>query len=156
MKTRIIVVAATAIMAIAVSGLAIGIELGVGTEPSINLAASWDLTESLSLLTTLGVAFGGGGVQTGPVTLQTPSYTIGMEIRYRIRFATPIVRPYLGLGAQLVFGDGGVSGMLSSSVGVQIRVLSNVYVSGEGAAFVPIFDAATWYWRLKLGVGFRF
>jgi len=156
MKTRIMVVAAMAIVAIATSGVAIGIELGVGTEPSINLAASWELSESLSLLTTLGVSFGGGAVQTGSVTLQTPSYTIGMEIRYRIRLASPIVRPYLGLGVQLALADGGVSGMLSSSAGMQIRVLSNVYVSGEGAAFVPIFDAAAWYWRLRLGIGFRF
>ena len=156
MKTKIMVVAAMAIVTIAVSGFTMGIELGVGTEPSINVAASWDLTESLSLLTTLGVVFGGGGVQTGPVTLQTPSYTIGMEIRYTIRLATPIVRPYLGLGAQLVLADGGVSGMLSSSMGVRIRVLSNVYVSGEGGALVPIFDVAAWYWRLRLGVGFRF
>jgi hypothetical protein len=156
MKTKIVLVAALASLAVAMSGHAVGVEIGVGTEPSINLAATWELSQSLTLVTSLGVAFGGGGVQTGSLTVQTPSYTIGMELRYTIRFATPIVLPYLGLGAQIEFSDDGVVGMVSSSAGVQIRVLQNVYVLGEGAAFVPIFDAAGWYWRLKLGVGFGF
>ena len=154
MRTTTILVAVAFVVATAVTGLAVGVEIGVGTEPSVSFAATWDFSPSFTVVTSFGVAFG-QGVQTGSSTLQTASYTVGVEARYNIRFATPAVRPYLGLGAYMQMRGGGVSVLVSSSAGVQIRMLPNVYLFGEGAAFVPILDASGWYWRLKLGAGFR-
>jgi len=153
MKTKIALAAICVVCAAVVVGQAVGVEIGVGTEPSVSLAATWEISPSFTLVTSFGVAFG-GGVQTGSLNLQTASYTICVEARYNIRFETPIVLPYFGLGAQLAIGNGGVSGEVLSTVGVQVRALRNVYLLGEATVLVPILDVAEWYWRLKLGVGF--
>ena len=161
MTTKLYFVTAVLIMACTVAGFGIGLEIGVGTEPSVSFAATWDFSPALSLVTTFGVAF--GDVQTGSVTVQTGSstaqtalYTTGAELRYNVRLASSLVRPYLGVGAFAQMGGGDISVLLSSSAGMQIRMLPNIYLLGEGSVFVPIFDVSGWYWRLKLGAGFRF
>ena len=162
MTTKLYFVTAVLVMTYAVAGFGVGLEIGVGTEPSVSFAAVWDLSPSLSLVTTFGVAFG-GDVQTGSVTVQTGSltaqtalYTTGAELRYNVRLASSFVRPYLGVGAFAQMSSGDISVLLSSSAGMQIRMLPNIYLLGEGSVFVPIFDVSGWYWRLKLGAGFRF
>jgi len=154
MRTTTFLVAVAVVLATAVTGLAVGVEIGVGTEPSVSFAATWDLSPSFTMVTSFGVAFG-QGVQTGSSTVQTASYAVGVEMRYRIRLASSSVRPYLGLGVFAQMGGGDVSVLLASSAGVQIRMLPNIYLFGEGAVFVSILDASGWYWRLKLGAGFR-
>lgn len=162
MTTKLYFVTVVLVVAYAVTGLGIGLEVGVGTEPSVSFAATWDLSSSLSLATSFGVAFGGGvqtgssTVQTGPSIAQTALYTAGVEMRYHIRLASPSFRPYLGLGAFARIGDGDISVLLSSSAGVQFRMSPNIYLLGEGAVFVPILNVSEWYWRVKLAAGFRF
>jgi hypothetical protein len=155
MKTKTLFVAVALVLATASAGLAVGVEIGVGTEPSISFAATWDISPSFTMVTSFGLAFG-QGVQTGSITLQTASYTIGIEARYNIPFATSAVRSYLGLGAFMHVDNGDISFLASSSAGVHIRMLPNVYLFGEGALFMPVLDVSGWYWRLKLGVGFLF
>jgi len=155
MKAKIVLAVVSLVWVTAVMGQALGVEIGVGTEPSVSLAATWEISPGLTLVTSLGATFG-GGVQTGSATVQTASYTIGVELRYNIRLATPIVQPYLGLGVLLRIGDGQLSGVASSLVGVRVRLLPSVYVFSEATALVPILDPAAWSWRLKLGVGFQF
>lgn len=154
MTTKTLLVAVAFVLASVLTGWAVGVEIGVGTEPSISFAATWDLAPGFTMATSLGLAFG-QGVQTGSITLQTASYTIGVEARYNIPFATSAVRSYLGLGAFAQMGNGDILVLASTSAGVHIRMLPNVYLFGEGALFVPILDVSEWYWRLKLGVGFR-
>jgi hypothetical protein len=154
MRTKTLLVAVAFVTATALAGMAVGVEIAIGTEPPISFAATWDLSPSLTMVTSLGVAFG-RGAQTGSLTLQTASYTIGVEIRYNVPFGMPAVRSYLGLGAYMQMASGDVSVLVSSSAGVQILMLPNVYLFGEGAAIVPVLDVSGWYWRLKLGIGFR-
>lgn len=154
MKAKIVLTVVSLVWVTAVMAQAVGVEVGVGTEPSISFAAAWEISPSLAVVTSFGAAFG-GGVQTGSATVQTASYTVGVEIRYSIRLATPSVRPYLGLGALLAIGDGEVSGLVTSSAGVQVYLLRNVYLSGEAGVLVPILDLTGWFWRLKIGIGFR-
>ena len=155
MTTKLYLVTAVLVVAYAMTGLGVGLEIGVGTGPSVSFAATWDLSPNLALVTSFGVVFG-GRVQTGSSTVQTASYTVGVEMRYYIRLASPSIRPYLGLGAFAQIGGGNVSVLLASSAGVQIRMLPNIYLFGEGVVFVPILDVSEWYWRLKLGAAFRF
>lgn len=156
MTNKLCFVTIALVAAFAVTGLAIGLEIGVGTEPSVSFAATWDLSPSLTILVSLGAAFG-GDVQTGPLNAQAVSYAAGVELRYRIRrFALSSVSPYLGLGAFAQLSGGDMSVLLSSSAGMQIRILPNIYLVGEGSVLMPILDVSGWYWRLKLGVGFRF
>ena len=155
MTTKLYFVMVVLVAVYAVTGLGIGLEIGVGTEPSVSFAATWDLSPSLSLLSSFGVAFG-GGVQTGSSGAETALYTTGAELRYHFRLASSFVRPYLGLGAFAQMGDGDISVLLSPSAGVQFSMLPNIYLLGEGAVFVPILNASEWYWRVKLGAGFRF
>lgn len=154
MRITSILVAVAIVLATAVTGLALGVEIGVGTEPSVSFAATWEFSPNFAMVASFGVAFG-RGVQTGSSTVQTASYTVGVEARYNIRIAMSAVRPYLGLGAYVRMGSGDVSVLVSSSAGVQIRILPNVYLFGEGAALVPVLDVSGWYWRLELGAGFR-
>jgi len=154
MRTKILLVVVASVLATAGAGLAVGVEIGVGTGPSVSLAATWELSPSFTMVTSFGVGFG-QGVQTGSWALQTASYTIGVEARYNFGSAASAVRSYLGLGMFFGVEGGDVSVLMSSSAGVQIRVLPNVYLFGEGAVFVPILDVSGWYWRLKLGVGLR-
>ena len=138
-----------------VTGSAVGVEIGVGTEPSVSFAATWDLSPHLAVVTSFGAVFGHGGVQTASSTLQTASYTVGVEVRYSIRFATSVLRPYLAVGVYAHLGNGETSVKVSSSLGVQIHMLPNVYLYSEGAVLVPILDSSGWTWRLKIGAGFR-
>lgn len=154
-RATVFLVSAVVLLATAAAASAADLEIGVGTEPSVSLAAVWDLSPSLSVAVSFGAVFG-NGVQTGSFTLQTASYILGVEARYNVRLATPIVEPYLGLGAFVRAQGGAAEVLMSSSVGARIRVLPNIWLIGEGTAFVPIFDIAEWTWRLKLAVGFRF
>jgi len=148
MTTKLHFVTVVLVVAYAVTGLGMGLEIGVGTEPSVSFAATWDLSPSLALVTSFGVAVGGD--------VQTATYTVGLEMRYHIRLASSSVRPYLGLGTSARLSGGDLSVLLSSSAGVQIRMSPNIYLIGEGAVFVPILNVSEWYWRLKLGAGFQF
>lgn len=155
MTTRLYLVTVVLVVACAMTGLGMGLEVSVGTGPSVSFGATWDLSPNLTLVTSFGVAFG-GRVQTGSSTVQSTSYTVGVELRYHVRLASPSIRPYLGFGAFVRMSGGDVSVLLASSAGVQVRMSPNIYLFGEGAVFVPILDVSGWYWRLKLGVGFRF
>ena len=153
--TRILVIVTALIASAAVVGAASGVEIGAGTEPSISFAVTWDVSPSFTVALSLGAIFE-QGTQTGSFTVQSASYTVGLEARYVIQLATPLVRPYLGFGAYLQMGDAGTSMLMSSSIGVQVRMLPGIYLFSEGTAIVPILDPTAWFWRLKLGVGFRF
>jgi hypothetical protein len=155
MRTKILVMTAVLVLASAATGLAVGGEIGVGTEPSVSFAATWDLSPSFAVVTSFGAVFW-RGVQTGSSTLPSTSYTVGVEARYEIRFLASAVRPYLGLGALAQTGSEGMSAVLSSTVGAQVRMLRNIFLFGEGSALLPVLDASSWYWRFKLGIGFRF
>ena len=146
MTTKLHFVTVVLVGAYAIAGLGMGVEIGVGTEPSVSVAATWDLSPNLAFVTSFGVAFGGG--------VQTASYTVGVEMRYHIRLASSSVRPYLGLGASAQMGGGDISVLLTSSAGAQIHISPNIHLFGEGAVFVPVLDVSGWYWRLKLGAGF--
>jgi len=154
MRTKILLVGVMVVAAAVVTGSAVGVEIGVGTEPSVSFAATWDLSPHLAVVTSFGAIFG-HGVQTASSTLQTASYTVGVEVRYSVRFATSILRPYLAVGVYAYLGNGETSVKVSSSLGVQIQMLPNVYLYSEGAVLVPILDSSGWTWRLEIGVGFR-
>jgi len=155
MKTRTFLLAVAIVCAVAISGLGFGLEVGVGTEPSISFAATWDISPSFTAVTSLGALFG-GSVQTGSLTVQTMSYTLGVEFRYRAQFQALPIAPYLGIGAFLEFGGGDTALLMASALGMQVNPLPHVHVFVEGAALVPIHDASRWSARLKLGFGYRF
>jgi len=152
--TRVLTIVAAMIVSSFAVGAASGVEIGVGTDPSVSFTATWDVSPSFTLALSLGAVFA-QGTQTGSFTVQSASYTIGVEARYMIELATPLVRPYLGFGAYLELTDGDTSMLMSSSVGVQVRMLPGIYLFSEGTAVVTILDPTEWFVRLKLGVGFR-
>ena len=154
MRTRTLLLAVAIACAVAVSSLAFGFEVGVGTEPSISFAATWEISPSFTVVTSLGAVFG-GAVQTGSSTIQTMSYTLGVELRYRMHFETLPIVPYFGMGAFLEFGGGNTALLMAPTLGVQINLLPGVHVFVEGAALIPIHDASRWSARLKLGFGYR-
>ncbi len=153
--TRILFIVAAVVISSVTVAVASGVEIGFGTEPSVSFAVTWDVSPSFTIALSLGAVFD-QGTQTGSFTVQSASYTIGLEARYVVVLATPLVRPYLGFGAYLQMGDAGTSMLMASTIGVRVRMLPGIYLFSEGTAIVPILDPTAWSWRLKLGVGFRF
>lgn len=147
----------TALLVIAVvtaGGAAANLEVGVGTGPSVSLASTWDLSPNLVLGASFAVSYGSGLSQTVSVTLQTPSYTVGIFLRFQFRFPASPISPYFGAGVQFHFHGTDISTMLTFMSGVRIDVTPNFYVLGEGTLLVPIGDVAGWSWRIWLKAGF--
>jgi hypothetical protein len=153
MKTLVAAVALLGLMSL-LAAAAVDIEVGVASGPSLSLAAQWEILPNLSLVTSMGVSFGGGG-QTGSATLQTASYALGIELRYAIPLPWKGIRPYVGLGALLQLGGGGGTQLfVSSSAGLRVNVHRNIYLFGEATSLASLSSTVDWAWRLKIGAGF--
>lgn len=139
----------------ALTGIAANLEARIGTGPSIAIDATWDISPNLGIAASFGADFGGGAVQTGSATVQTPSYTIGMRVTYRFLPETSRIRPYFGFGGHLALQGTTFSPLLETLMGVHTQLTRNIYLLGEASAYFPIPDVASWYWRAYLGIGFR-
>jgi hypothetical protein len=139
----------------ALTGIAANLEARIGTGPSIAIDAAWDISPNLGIAASFGADFGGGAVQTGSATVQTPSYTIGMRVTYKFLPETSQIQPYVGFGGHLALRGVTLSSLLETLVGVQAQLTRNIYLLGEASAYFPIPDVASWYWRAYLGIGFR-
>jgi hypothetical protein len=157
MARRVLGITALLVVAVvAAGGMAANLEVGVGTGPSISLASTWDLSPNLVLGASFAVSYGSGLSQTGSVTLQTPSYTVGIFARFQFRFPASPISPYFGAGIQLRLYESDISTLLTFMSGVRIDVTPNFYVLGEGAVMMPIADIADSSWRIWLKAGFVF
>jgi len=141
------------LLAMAVPSLGTSVEARLGTGPSVSILADWSVTRWLDVGASLGVRFG-DGVQTPPMVVQTPSVTVGLHAR--VTFADPdsSLVPYLGLGTELSFRGGEISGRAQFAGGLRVRVASNLYVLGEGSLAVPIWGPGQR--RVVLIVGIRY
>jgi hypothetical protein len=137
------------------TGLATNLEAKIGTGPSIAIGAAWDISPNLSIAASFCADFGGGTVQTGSATIQTPSYTIGMRATYSFLPETSRIRPYVGFGGHLALQGTTLCSLLETLVGVRAQLTRNIYLLGEASAYFPISDVADWYWKLYLGASFR-
>jgi hypothetical protein len=149
----------TAILVIAVvtaGGMAANLEVGVGTGPAVSLATTWDLSPNLVLGASFVVSYGSGLTQTLSVTLQTPSYTVGVFARFQFRLPASPISPYFGAAVQFRLYERVTSTVLTLMSGVRIDVNPNFYVLGEGTLIVPIVDIANWNWRIWFKAGFVF
>lgn len=155
MAQRVLGITALLVVAVvAAGGMAANVEVGLGTGPSISLAATWDLSPNLVVGASFAVSYGSGLSQTPSLTLQTPSYTVGVFARFQFRFPASPISPYFGAGIQVRLYEADISTMLTFMSGVRIDVTSNFYVLGEGTLIIPIADVTGWMWRIWLKAGF--
>lgn len=155
MRSRVFVVLALLVTALAVGGMAISLETMIGTDPSATVAVVWDVSSNFSVAAAFGIGGFNSTLQTESTTVQSPSYTLGLNATYRFLPNTSSVRPYLGIGASLSFAEEEVAPFLEAFVGARIAMTPSIYSFGELAVALDVSDIVDSYWKARLGVGFH-
>lgn len=154
-KTLGMVALALVLLGVALPTLGAGVEMRVGTGPSLSILADWQATRWLDLGVSLGVGFG-HQVQTPAMVVQTPSVTAGVHAR--ITFAQDVrsVVPYVDMGFLLEFQRPAISGMAQFAGGLRVRITSNLYLLGEAALIVPVLGPGDQRFSVLGGIRYRF
>jgi hypothetical protein len=155
MKKRVLLVLATLVIIPTLVGMAIDLEARIGTGPSVMVTAAWDISSNLSIATSLLASGFGGAVQTGSANVQTSSFAVNVRASYSLLPETSRIRPYLGIGGNLEFRGGSVVPFLEATLGICAKMTPSIYLLGEASTYFRIPDIADWYWRARLGIGFR-
>ncbi len=94
-------------------------------------------------------------MQTDSATLQTPSFTIELTVRYRFGKPEVELSPYLGADAHARLRESQMTFLFETLLGTRLGVTETLYLLGEVSCCFPVPNVDARYWSLPLGVGVR-
>ena len=133
----------------------VSFEAAVGTGPSLEFSAVWDITPHLAWSLATSAALHGGSAQTGSATVQTSSYTVGVRAMYRFGSANARIRGTVGVGIHAGLFGSTIRPVLEALAGARLQLTPRLYGLCEASVAVPLTDVAAWDWRLSLGIGIQ-
>lgn len=153
---RRLVLVSLAVLALSTGAtMAADVGLGIGAGPSISLVSDWDITSRWVVTTSIGISLGAGRVQTGSGTVQSPSLTLGVAVKYCFAAVDSPFVPYAGIGATLRVSTGTLRLEVEPFVGLKIRPVRFLSVFGEIGILVPLSNLDAWRWDPRIGLALR-
>jgi hypothetical protein len=129
------------------------LEGAIGTGPSVELSAVWDVTSHLTCSVALLAALHGISTQTNSVTVQTPSLSVGVRVAYQSGSGAAPFRGFVGAGMHAELLGSTTRPVAEASLGARLRLTPQLYAFCDSSILFPLTDTAAWNWRVSLGIG---